>query len=84
MMADERPPAWWQELDRHRDAESRARHDLEERRKSATEALEARVNALESWVDRWQGAQRLIGFLIGTNVLVAIATVLGIVVALRA
>ena len=84
MGPDERPPAWWQEIDRHRDAEARARHDLEDRMRLRSDQLDGRINVIESWIDRWSGAQRLIGALIGTNVLLAIATVVGILVAIKA
>ena len=68
----------WRDLDQHREQETNARHGLDERWGIRHQALEARVNSIESVLDQQRGAKALIYFLIGSNLLAVGAFALGL------
>lgn len=60
----------WRDLDAHREREAAARETGDAR-------LSARLDIVESVVDQLRGARALIGALIGSNILAAVAIFAG-------
>lgn len=67
----------WRDLDQHREQEANARHALNERWDIRHQAIETRVNSIESVLDQQRGAKALIYFLIGSNLLAVVAFIVG-------
>lgn len=79
----------WRDLDQHREAEARAREQhrdsmsnslaaLDERWSIRHQALEARVNTIEAALDQQRGARALIYALVGSNALLVLSVVVGL------
>ncbi len=68
----------WRDLSQHADNEAQARSLMEQRLMLKIERTETRVNDIEAVLDKLAGAKALIYTLIGTNVLAAVAVLLGI------
>lgn len=59
----------WRDLEAHRQANSMAMFELEQRVYRRMEPVERRIDSLESVIDQQRGAKALVYFLIGTNML---------------
>lgn len=82
-MADT-PPDWragyitWRDLEHHRAEEARLREDLERRMTARFDGNENRLNTMESIFDQQRGARALAYILVGSNVLMAVSVLLGL------